>query len=92
MDEFFAKGKRGHLFLREEGGRRVLVKRRNPASAVDTIANEARFTALLNGHGIGPAFLSYGQGELVREFVEGEEFRRWLPGATKESLRRLLLA
>lgn len=93
-DEPFAKGKRGLVSLREEGGTVVLVKRRNPDAAVDTIANEACFTELLCAHGVGPRFLRYdqGAGELVREYVVGEEFRRWLPLASGEAVRRVLLA
>ncbi len=91
MDEYFAKGKRGEVFLRREGGKTVLVKRRNPQSAVDTIANEARFNQLLNTQGIGPAFISFENGELVREYVEGLELRKWLPSAERAAVRRVLL-
>ncbi len=93
-ETFFAKGKRGLVFLREEAGRTLLVKRKNPAAAVDTIANEARFTALLNAERIGPRFISYDaeKGELVREYVAGEEFRKWLPTAPKERVLPILMA
>lgn len=93
MDEYLAKGKRGEVFLRERGGKKVVVKKRNPDSDVDTIGNEARFTALCNGYGIGPAFISYDaeKGELVREYVRGTELRHWLPTAQKEGIRHVLL-
>jgi predicted Ser/Thr protein kinase len=93
MDEYLAKGKRGHVFLRELAGKKVLVKRKNPASAVDTISQEARFTKKLNEHGIGPRFISYDKekGELVREYVEGEELRKWFPAAEKKAVRELFL-
>ncbi len=93
MDEFLAKGKRGEVFLREERGKKVLVKVKNPKSDVDTIANEAKYNTLLNTKGIGPAFISYdkGKGELVREYVEGLEFRKWLLDAEKEAARHVLL-
>jgi predicted Ser/Thr protein kinase len=93
-ETFLAKGKRGHAFLREEEGTTVLVKRKNPKSAVDTLANEAHFTNFLNGVGIGPAFISYDtkRGELVREYVQGEEFRRWLPAAGREAMKALLVS
>lgn len=90
-DEYFAKGKRGEVYLRETEKGRVLVKRRNPASIVDTLANEAYYTQLLNSAGIGPRFYSYEHGELVREFIDGEELRTWLPGATPAAVMHVLL-
>jgi len=92
MDEYFAKGKRGEICLRREDGQTVLVKRKNPRSTVDTIANEARYNKLLNKHGIGPRFLRYDaeRNELIREYVEGEEFRTWLPTAGKKAVRHVL--
>lgn len=84
--EFFAKGKRGEVFLREEHGETLLVKRHNPRSAVDTIANEATFNRLLNEHGIGPRFVAYENGELIREFVDGLELRNWLPTAKRAEI------
>lgn len=86
----FAHGKRGVVFVEERDGQRVLIKRRNPKSAIDTIANEAKFTKLLNERDIGPQFISYENGELVREFVDGEELRDWLPKATREEAVRVL--
>ncbi len=93
-DTFLAKGKRGEVFLRTLRGTTVLVKRRNPSAAVDTISNEAKHTALLNEHGVGPRFISYDPvaGELVREYVEGEEFRKWLPAAVKKDVLPVLVS
>jgi predicted Ser/Thr protein kinase len=93
-ETFLARGKRGYAFLREEDGTTVLVKRKNPKSAVDTLANEAYFTNLLNGVGVGPVFISYDKErrELVREYVLGEELRRWLPAAGREEVKALLLS
>ena len=64
--EPFAKGKRGEVFLRDEDGVQVLVKKHNPDSVVDTIANEAKFNKLLNEHGIGPRFIRYEDGEHIK--------------------------
>jgi len=91
-DSFLAKGKRGEVFLREQRGTTVLVKRKNPTSVVDTIANEARFTAILNVEGVGPRFISYNDGELVREYVKGTELRKWLPDATKKQIIPVLVS
>ncbi len=93
-DTFLAKGKRGEVFLRTLDGKTVLVKRRNPSAVVDTIANEAKYTELFNERGVGPKFISYNPvaGELVREYVEGEEFRKWLPIATKKDILAVLVS
>lgn len=93
-ETFLAKGKRGHAFLREVEGKTLLVKRKNPASVVDTIANEAYFTHFLNGVGVGPMFFSYDEsvGELVRAYVDGLEFRKWLPTAERAAVKRVLLS
>ena len=72
--ELFAKGKRGVVY--RDGN--VCVKEKNPSSAVDTLANEAKFLQLLNAHGIGPKFLKYEKGKLYREFVEGEQIGKFL--------------
>ncbi|RME31511.1 hypothetical protein D6789_02520, partial [Candidatus Woesearchaeota archaeon] len=88
--KFFAKGKRGEVFLREAHGKTFLVKKHNPDSVVDTIANEAKFNKLLNAHGIGPEFIAYEQGELVREFIDGLEFRNWLPSAKRPEVIAVL--
>lgn len=94
VETFLAKGKRGLTYTREQDGRTVLVKRKNPRSAVDTVANEARCTKIANTVDVGPKFLSYdaAKGELVRAYVAGEELRKWLPSAPGEATRRMLLS
>lgn len=87
----FAKGKRGTIKLVHEKGKQLIVKERNPDSVVDTIENEATFTKLLNKHGIGPRFVRFANGELFREFVEGEDLRTWLPRAKSASTVQVLL-
>lgn len=93
-DTFLAKGKRGEVFLRKSDNKTLLVKRRNPKSVVDTIANEAMYNALLNKQGIGPKFISYdaGSGELVREYIDGLEFRKWLPRAGRKEILAVLIS
>ncbi len=88
---FLAKGKRGRVFLTEREGTTVLIKKKNPASSVDTIAREARYTQVLNSYGIGPCFIAYEGGALIREFIDGEEFRHWLPAASPHATMTVLL-
>jgi putative serine/threonine protein kinase len=65
--EIYAKGKRGVIY--REGN--VCIKEKNPSSAVDTLANEAKYLKILNKKSIGPRFIKYVKGKLYREFVDG---------------------
>jgi len=65
--EIYAKGKRGVIY--RQGN--VCVKEKNPSSAVDTLANEAKYLKILNKKNIGPRFIKYEKGKLYREFVDG---------------------
>lgn len=93
MDEYLAKGKRGVTYTREENGKKVLIKKRNEESDVDTIKHEALFTRELNKVGIGPTFISYdpNENELKREYIEGIELRKWLPKAQAKQIMQMLL-
>jgi len=91
MDEYFSKGKRGLVFLRTINKKKVIVKKKNPKAEIDTLENEAKFNKLLNKKGIGPKFISYDGKELVREYVVGEELRKWLPKADAKELKKLFL-
>lgn len=88
--EQFAKGKRGLVSVAYIGKRKVLVKERNPSSAVDTIAHEAEMLKAVNRKAIGPLFIAYRDGALVREFIDGPEFMDWIPGASKARIKRAL--
>ncbi len=90
--ELFARGKRGIIY--RDGN--LCIKEKNPESAVDTLANEAEFLKLLNTKGIGPKFISYADGKLSREFVEGEPLGKFLAaeGGRKKTisvLRQVLM-
>ncbi len=66
-----AKGKRGLTYTAEINGQTILIKTKNPDSDADTIKNEAEFLKKLNTEGIGPKFIAYEKGKLIREYVEG---------------------
>jgi len=72
--ELFARGKRGVVY--RDGN--ICVKEKNPSSAVDTLENEAEFLKILNKKGIGPRFISYADGKLSREFVDGVHLGKFL--------------
>jgi predicted Ser/Thr protein kinase len=78
--ELFAKGKRGVVYRNGT----VCIKEKNPSSAVDTLANEAKFLQLLNKKGIGPKFIKYSGGKLFREFVDGEHIGKFLENEPKK--------
>jgi release factor glutamine methyltransferase len=87
---FLAKGKRGIVSTMMRDDVKVLVKEHNPDAAVDTIAHEATMTKLLNEHGIGPHFISFSEGKLVREYVEGERIEDFLSHAIAEEARMIV--
>lgn len=89
--EYFAKGKRGIVSTALYGGRKVLVKERNPSSAVDTVAHEAAMLQLVNEHGIGPLFIALDDHQLIREFIDGEEILDWIAHARKPQIKEALL-
>jgi len=92
--DFFAKGKRGVVYKSVLDGKVFLLKSRNPCSnANNTVAGEAMFNKALNETGVGPKFYYYDKENdfLVREFVEGVPFNKWVENASKEELLDVLL-
>ena len=67
----YKKGKRGLIFLEERKGKKVIVKKKNPKAAVDTINNEAEFLKILNKHNIGPKLLKHDVSSITMEFIDG---------------------
>lgn len=88
---YLARGKRGITYTAKLDGTTVLVKERNPKADVDTVENEAKMLQLLNKHGIGPSYIAYQNGALIREYIDGEEIEDWIPGASKQAIKRVLL-
>jgi predicted Ser/Thr protein kinase len=82
--ELFARGKRGVIY--RDGN--ICVKEKNPASAVDTLENEAEFLKILNKKNIGPKFISYENGRLRREFVDGKHLGKFL--AAEDDPKKIL--
>lgn len=95
--EYFAKGKRGIVYVAVAGRKKYVIKCKNPASEKDgAIQNEARFNELVNKQGIGPKFFYYDSDKdfLVREFVEGKPFMKWFaeePSVMKGGLLKMVL-
>ncbi len=89
---YLAKGTRGIASTAKLGRRTVLLKERNPASSVDTIAHEAQMLAIVNKAGIGPALIRAEPGKLIRAFVKGEEIMDWTQRAKPAAIRAMLAA
>ncbi len=80
--KFYAKGKRGLVFLDLKGGKRVIVKKaRKDSKAIGFIDNEIYFLRKLNKLGIGPRLLDVkrigNDKVIVMEFIDGITFLKW---------------
>ncbi|MBI2208897.1 methyltransferase [Candidatus Woesearchaeota archaeon] len=76
---YFAKGKRGFIFIGRYKSKKIAIKTKNPRSeAILRIENEANFLKVLNKKNIGPRLLFHGQDFLVYEFVDGIAFTEFL--------------
>ena len=91
MKEYFAKGKRGIVYISSLNGKKVLIKEFNPSASVNTIAHEAQMLQLVNKQQIGPIFIKMQDGALVREFIDGEEIVDWIAEAGKSMIKKVLL-
>jgi HemK-related putative methylase len=74
LKDIYGKGKRGIITVEND----VCIKEKNPDAKADTIEKEAFFLKKLNEIGVGPKFISYKDGKLKREFVEGKQLKEFL--------------
>ena len=69
------KGRRGIVSVDYINGLKVAVKTKRPESqAVNALKNEANWLKILNKHRIGPKLISFKDGKLITEFIDGELF------------------
>jgi len=69
---FFAKGKRGVVFVGDHHKKKVAMKvKRESSAAQHSVLLEANMLKELNKHGIGPKYLFHTPNCLVYEFVKG---------------------
>ncbi len=103
---YFAEGKRGVIYT-AKSDKSKLVKSHFPSKreivtvaikvkkkeskAEDAIASEALWLKALNKQGIGPRFLFSEEEYVVYEFVEGEYIEDWLPKASPEAVKKVLV-
>ena len=89
--EFLAKGKRGIVYTALYGGKKVVVKEKNPKStAINRMYNEANFLKKLNKVGIGPKFIDFFNDILVMEFVDGELIEKFVKENSKSRIIKVL--
>jgi predicted Ser/Thr protein kinase len=90
--KFLARGKRGIVFLEEQDGEKICVKKPNPKStAIYRLENEARFLQKLNAYGVGPKFISIKENELRMEFVDGERILKYFENNDKDKIKKIIL-
>ena len=88
---YFAKGKRGLVFIADYEGKKIAVKINNPESkAAMRMENEAKFLGSLNKKNIGPRLLFHGDNFLGYEFAEGRNIMEFLGVSTfkKNSIKK----
>lgn len=88
---YLAKGKRGIAYTAKLDGKTILIKEKNPTSAVDTLENETRILKLVNTKNIGPTFIARTPTQIIREFVDGPEIIDWIKTATKSQIKKCLI-
>lgn len=85
--KFLSKGKRGMVYLIEDKGiKKVIKEKRKESTAINSIANEAKWLKFLNKYNIGPRFCSFEDGKLMMEYIEGKFFAEWLKEQSDNSL------
>lgn len=92
MRTYFAKGKRGIIYIEKRGKTKVAIKTKNPKSeAHGRILNEGHMMGLLNKYGIGPKLISYDENEVSYVFVEGELILDFIESKSGKQIQKTLL-
>jgi putative serine/threonine protein kinase len=90
-NKLFAKGNRGLVYISEYKGKKIVIKKKNPAStAAARIEIEAMFLKKMNKLGIGPKFYFFKDGELGMEFLEGELFEAYIVKEDKKKILKVI--
>lgn len=89
---YFAQGNRGIVYKGMIGKTQVGIKVKKPtSSAIDRMVNEAYWLPRVNEIGIGPKYIFHSEDMVVYEFVEGVYMKDWLPQASSETTKAMLL-
>lgn len=81
--EFFAKGKRGKVYVGNYKGKKVAIK-------VSKRIKEREWLKKLNKYNIGPKFLFSGKDYIVYEFVDGKRILDYVAENDKKQIIRVL--
>ena len=88
---YFAKGKRGIVFVGKHKNKKVAIKIKNPeSSAILRTNNEIKFLKLLNKKNIGPRLLFYDENYLAYEFVGGKSIIDYFGNNKKENIKNII--
>ena len=88
---YFARGKRGVVYLGDWKGKKVAIKtKKKESEAIGRMKNEAKMLRLLNKYKIGPKFLFAGANYVAYEFVEGKYLVDWVESAKKKEISSVL--
>ncbi|MFH1398610.1 MAG: HemK2/MTQ2 family protein methyltransferase [Candidatus Woesearchaeota archaeon] len=84
-------GRRGLVYSGELAEQKIAVKVKNPKStAINRIANEARFLEIANRMKIGPKIIESGEGFVIMGWVEGKRLLDFIPLSTKGKILEVL--
>ena len=85
--EFFAKGKRGRVYLDKKEGKFVCVKK----SDENRIRNEVYWLKILNKYKIGPKLISYDKNSFCYQFIEGKFIIGYLKDKNKNIVKKIVI-
>ncbi len=89
--KYFARGKRGLIFIGNYKNKKIIIKIKNPKSeAILRINNEINFLKILNKKNIGPKLLFSNKDYLVYEFVDGQFIFDFLRNNNKNNIIKVL--
>ena len=84
--KYFAKGKRGIIYIGNYKNKKVAIKIKNPESeAILRTNNEIKYLVILNKKNIGPKLLFYCKDYLVYKFIEGINISEFLERTIKNN-------
>lgn len=88
---YFAKGRRGMLFVGSYKGKKIAIKAKNPKSgAFGRIQNEISWLKRLNKHKIGPKLLLSREDYFAYEFVDGDFIAEYIKKSGKAKIKKVL--
>lgn len=89
--KYYAKGKRGVVFIGKYNSKKVAIKTKNPESkAILRIENEICILKVLNKKSIGPKLLFSDKDYLIYEFIDGDFIIDYLKNNGKVNIKKII--